>query len=97
MRLEGVGLRYGRRGPWVLRDVHLELPPGRLIRAQGGNGCGKSALLRVVAGVARPDRGRVSGRSVRRRTEAFGWRRTRRTRTRCCGPCSRSRTFTSAA
>lgn len=65
MRLEEVGLRYGWRGPWVLRDVHLELPPGRLIRAQGGNGCGKSTLLRVVAGTARPAHGRVLGRPAR--------------------------------
>ncbi|MFD7811656.1 ATP-binding cassette domain-containing protein [Streptomyces sp. NPDC059785] len=65
MRLDGVGLRYGWRGPWVLRDVRLELPPGQLVRAQGGNGCGKSTLLRVVAGTARPDRGRVLGRPAR--------------------------------
>ncbi|MER5475769.1 ATP-binding cassette domain-containing protein [Streptomyces sp. NPDC002734] len=65
MRLQEVGLRYGRRGPWVLRDVHLELPPGRTIRATGGNGCGKSTLLRVIAGAARPDRGRVLGRPAR--------------------------------
>ncbi|WP_069765250.1 ATP-binding cassette domain-containing protein [Streptomyces sp. LUP47B] len=65
MRLEGVGLRYGWRGPWVVREVDLDLPAGRLIRAQGANGCGKSTLLRVVAGSARPDRGRVLGRPAR--------------------------------
>jgi ABC-2 type transport system ATP-binding protein len=65
VRLEGVGLRYGWRGPWVLRDVRLELPAGRLIRAQGGNGSGKSTLLQVVAGVTRPGRGQVVGRPAR--------------------------------
>ncbi|WP_405021271.1 ATP-binding cassette domain-containing protein [Kitasatospora sp. NBC_00070] len=65
MKLEAVGLRYGWRGPWVLRDVRLELPPGRLIRAQGGNGSGKSTLLRVIAGATRPGRGRVLGRPAR--------------------------------
>nr|WP_202477627.1 ATP-binding cassette domain-containing protein [Streptomyces sp. SID5470] len=58
-------MRYGWRGPWVVRDVDLELPTGRLIRVQGANGCGKSTLLRVVAGAARPDRGRVLGRPAR--------------------------------
>jgi ABC-type multidrug transport system ATPase subunit len=48
-----------------MRDVDLDLPAGRLIRAQGANGCGKSTLLRVVAGSARPDRGRVLGRPAR--------------------------------
>ncbi|MEU6244254.1 ATP-binding cassette domain-containing protein [Streptomyces sp. NPDC047024] len=65
MRLEGVGLRYGWRGPWVLRDIQLDLPAGKLIRVQGANGCGKSTLLRVVAGAVRPARGRVVGRTGR--------------------------------
>ncbi|QIQ06150.1 ABC transporter ATP-binding protein [Streptomyces liangshanensis] len=65
MRLDGIGLRHGRRGPWLLRDVQLELLPGQLIRAQGRNGCGKSTLLRVVAGAARPGRGQVLGRPAR--------------------------------
>ncbi|WP_037802177.1 ATP-binding cassette domain-containing protein [Streptomyces sp. LaPpAH-108] len=65
MRLEGVGLRYGWRGPWVLRDLQLDVPAGKLIRVQGANGCGKSTLLRVVAGAVRPARGRVAGRTGR--------------------------------
>ncbi|MEW2129809.1 ATP-binding cassette domain-containing protein [Streptomyces sp. NPDC005435] len=65
MRLEEVGLRYGWRGPWVLRDVRLDVPAGELIRVQGINGCGKSTLLRVVAGAVRPARGRVVGRAGR--------------------------------
>ncbi|MBJ7906818.1 ATP-binding cassette domain-containing protein [Streptomyces sp. DSM 110735] len=65
MRLEGVGLRYGWRGPWVLRDIQLDVPAGQLIRVQGVNGCGKSTLLRVVAGAVRPARGRVAGRTGR--------------------------------
>jgi ABC-type Mn2+/Zn2+ transport system ATPase subunit len=36
----------------VLRDISLEFPPpGRLIRAQGGNGGGKSTLLPLAAAV----------------------------------------------
>lgn len=65
VKLEGVGLRYGWRGPWVLRDVRLDLPPGRLIRVHGGNGSGKSTLLQVVAGATRPGRGRVLARPAR--------------------------------
>jgi ABC-2 type transport system ATP-binding protein len=63
MRLEAVSQRYGRRGPWVLRDVSLELPPpGRLVRVRGGNGGGKSTLLRLLAGVCEPSRGSVRER-----------------------------------
>ncbi|MFJ5547633.1 ATP-binding cassette domain-containing protein [Streptomyces sp. NPDC093225] len=62
MRLHGVGRRYGVRGPWVLRDVDLDLPAGALVRIAGDNGSGKSTLARIVAGVDAPTRGRVTGR-----------------------------------
>ncbi|MFC1433256.1 ATP-binding cassette domain-containing protein [Streptacidiphilus sp. N1-3] len=66
MRLDGIGVRYGLRDPWVLRGVSLDVPAGQLIRAQGGNGGGKSTLLRVVAGVCSPTRGSVRDRPARR-------------------------------
>lgn len=62
MRLESVGKRYGMRQPWVVRDVSLDVPPGRLIRLEGRNGSGKSTLLRIAAGVSLPSAGRVTGR-----------------------------------
>lgn len=62
LRLDGVGRRYGLRGPWVLRGVALELPRGALVRVEGVNGSGKSTLLRILAGVDRPTAGRVTGR-----------------------------------
>ncbi|MGW6966329.1 ATP-binding cassette domain-containing protein [Streptomyces zaomyceticus] len=65
MRLERVGRRHGLRGPWVLREVGLDLPAGTLVRIAGTNGTGKSTLLRVVAGVDAPTEGRVTGRPPR--------------------------------
>lgn len=62
MRLEAVGRRYGARGPWVLRDVDLDLPGRELLRVEGANGSGKSTFLRVLAGIDRPTAGRVTGR-----------------------------------
>ncbi|OSC62304.1 ABC transporter ATP-binding protein, partial [Streptomyces sp. 4F] len=59
LRLDGVGRRYGIRGPWVLRGVDLGVPPGALVRIEGTNGTGKSTLLRLLAGVDRPDAGHV--------------------------------------
>ncbi|HWF79013.1 MAG TPA: ABC transporter ATP-binding protein [Streptosporangiaceae bacterium] len=64
MRLDGVGKRYGFRQPWVVRDVSLEIEPGRLVRLEGRNGTGKSTLLRVIAGVSTPTKGTVTGRPV---------------------------------
>ncbi|WP_344121941.1 ABC transporter ATP-binding protein [Streptomyces blastmyceticus] len=62
MRLRGVGRRYGPRGPWVLRDIDLEVPQGALLRVEGGNGSGKSTLLRLLAGLDAPTAGRITGR-----------------------------------
>ena len=43
----------------VLNDVSLTVAPGDRIGIVGPNGIGKSTLLRVLAGLERPDRGEV--------------------------------------
>ncbi|WP_420120111.1 ABC-F family ATP-binding cassette domain-containing protein [Nakamurella sp.] len=50
-------LSHGNRT--VLDGVDLAAGPGRRIGVIGENGTGKSTLLRVLAGTARPDRGSV--------------------------------------
>ncbi|WP_199782745.1 ATP-binding cassette domain-containing protein, partial [Streptomyces pristinaespiralis] len=62
MKLRQVGRRYGLGGPWVLREVDLELRPGALVRVEGANGSGKSTLLRLLAGIDAPTEGRITGR-----------------------------------
>ncbi|GAC1488444.1 MAG: heme ABC exporter ATP-binding protein CcmA [Acetobacteraceae bacterium] len=44
----------------VLRDVSLAVPAGGAMLLLGPNGSGKSTLLRVLAGLKRPDAGRVT-------------------------------------
>lgn len=53
----GVEKRIGYRE--VLRDVSLELPPGRIVAVFGPNGAGKSTLVRILATLARPTAGQV--------------------------------------
>jgi putative ABC transport system ATP-binding protein len=43
----------------VLRDVSLSLERGQLVLLMGPSGSGKSTLLALLAGLARPDSGRV--------------------------------------
>ncbi|MBO2464279.1 ABC transporter ATP-binding protein [Actinomadura violacea] len=65
MRLDDVAFRYHRRGPWVLSDVTLSLPPGSVTEVTGRNGAGKSTLLRLIAGLRAPRRGSVRDRPRR--------------------------------
>jgi ATPase subunit of ABC transporter with duplicated ATPase domains len=44
----------------ILRDVDLDVIPGRRIGLVGPNGVGKSTLLRILGGQVRPERGTVS-------------------------------------
>ena len=44
----------------VLSGVSLAVPPGGALLLLGPNGSGKSTLLRVLAGLKRPDAGRIA-------------------------------------
>jgi len=56
----------------ILRKVDLAVPAGEAVCLCGANGAGKSTLLRIVAGLLRPDTGRVAvdGFDMRHRPEA---------------------------
>lgn len=49
-----------RGGRTLLSDLSLSLGPKDLIWITGDNGIGKSSILRLAAGVLRPERGHVS-------------------------------------
>lgn len=54
---EGLGVRLGRR--LALNDVHARFEPGQVTAVLGPNGAGKSTLLACLAGLRRPNQGRV--------------------------------------
>ncbi len=47
-------------GKWVLEGISLTIPPKCSIGLIGANGAGKSTLLRLIGGVDRPNKGRIT-------------------------------------
>ena len=47
------------RGRPALRDLSLSLPAGRIVGLMGANGCGKTTLLKILAGVLADYEGQV--------------------------------------
>jgi len=57
LEISGLGLQIG--GATILKDVHLDIPPGSLVGVIGPNGAGKTTLFNVISGVTRPTAGRI--------------------------------------
>lgn len=51
--------RYDRVGGWVLRGLDVTFSAGAVHAVVGGNGCGKSTMLSVLAKTAKLQRGRM--------------------------------------
>ncbi len=43
----------------IIKDVSLEIPEGGVTALVGKSGCGKSSLLKLIAGILVPDSGRI--------------------------------------
>jgi NitT/TauT family transport system ATP-binding protein len=61
LRVEGVSVNYSApEGDLIaLNEVSFAVGTGEFVCLVGPSGCGKSTLLRILAGLLRPDRGRV--------------------------------------
>ncbi|MBQ3866785.1 MAG: ATP-binding cassette domain-containing protein [Clostridia bacterium] len=68
IRLEDLTKSYDRP---VLRGVTFDLPETGAILIRGGSGSGKTTLLRILAGLEKPDGGRVEGMAGKKISFAF--------------------------
>ncbi|MFF4193366.1 ABC transporter ATP-binding protein [Nonomuraea sp. NPDC001831] len=57
--LEATGLGVRHRRTWVLRDLSLAVPAGRVAALVGPNGAGKTTLMHAAVGLLRPAAGSV--------------------------------------
>ena len=57
LRFEGVACFRG--GRLLFEGLDLQLGPGDALHLRGPNGCGKSSLIRLAAGLLRPERGSI--------------------------------------
>jgi ATP-binding cassette, subfamily B, bacterial len=59
IELAGVSYRYPGQGEPTLRDLSVLLPAGATVAIVGDNGAGKTTLVSLLAGLCRPDAGRI--------------------------------------
>ena len=53
----GLGKTLGARQ--ILQDIQLEITPGEFVAIVGKSGCGKTTLLRLLAGLTAPETGEI--------------------------------------
>jgi len=58
--LRGVGFRYGGpESPPILEGLTVEVPAGRMVAIVGRSGCGKTTLVKCLAGLLEPTEGTI--------------------------------------
>ena len=62
LEVKGISKHY--KNKQILNGISFAAGPGQCVGIAGGNGCGKTTLLSILAGVNRPDRGSI----------CLGWR-----------------------
>ena len=68
LRAKELWFRYEKDSPDVLQGLDLNVPQGSLFAIVGGNGAGKSTMLKAVSGICKPYRGSVElfGKNIKK-------------------------------
>lgn len=67
--LEVTDLSYRKNQKTILTDVNLQISPGKIVGLLGENGAGKTTLMRLIASVAKGERGTIAVNQATRGVE----------------------------
>ncbi|MEY2439529.1 MAG: ATP-binding cassette, subfamily bacterial [Verrucomicrobiota bacterium] len=60
IELRGMSFKYGGpEAPDILKNITLDLAPGRMVAFVGRSGCGKTTLIKLIAGLLEPTEGTI--------------------------------------
>jgi len=76
IEIRNVSFRYPGTDRYVLRNINLEISPGQVVALVGGNGSGKTSLIKLLCRLYDPTEGAIffDGRDIRE-IELSSWRR----------------------
>ena len=57
IQVSNLGKRYGKKT--VLQEISFTAQCGECVAVVGRNGCGKTTLMQILAGVLKPDGGEI--------------------------------------
>jgi NitT/TauT family transport system ATP-binding protein len=59
VEIAGLSFGYATSDHYIIKSLNLKIEPGEAISLLGPSGCGKSTLLHLIAGLSRPQSGRI--------------------------------------
>lgn len=60
IRISGLSFGYPSADHYTIKALNLEIQPGEAVSLLGPSGCGKSTLLHLIAGLNKPQGGKIS-------------------------------------
>lgn len=58
-QLKNVSYSYNKKLPYIIDGVDVSFKEGKITAILGGNGAGKSTMLKLIAGIIKPVRGKI--------------------------------------
>ena len=59
IHIQGLHFRYNKLDDWILEDINLQLPRGKVTAIVGASGSGKTTLLKILLGFYPPEQGHI--------------------------------------